>query len=41
MVRLLYSCCKYLGSRNMAGAFLDGLKSDETGVDTLGGWQGP
>lgn len=36
MVRLLYACCKYLNSRNMAGAFLDGLKANESGVETLG-----
>lgn len=36
MVRLLYACCKALGSRGMTGAFLDGLKSNESGVETLG-----
>ena len=36
MVRLLYACCRYLNSRNMAGAFLDGVKANESGVVTLG-----
>ncbi|KAL6849550.1 hypothetical protein ACO1O0_009091 [Amphichorda felina] len=36
MVRLLYACCKALASRGMAGIFLDGLKANESGVETLG-----
>lgn len=36
MVRLLFACCKSLGSRGMSEAFLDGLRSNESGVETLG-----
>lgn len=36
MVRLLYACCKALASRGMGGVFLDGLKANENGVETLG-----
>lgn len=36
MVRLLSACCKYLGDRGMTGVFIDGIKSEESGLVSLG-----
>lgn len=36
MVRLLHACCKSLSNRGVAGALVDGLKANESGLEMLG-----
>lgn len=36
MVRMLHACCKSLSERDMAGVFIDGVKSSERGFESLG-----
>jgi hypothetical protein len=36
MVRLMFACCLSLNNHGMAGALVDGIRSNENGLETLG-----